>query len=164
MAIKTINDTHLTSIADAIRSKLDSSEIYDDNGELIKYTPAEMAPAIRGIKTGGSGSEGSNITFVYVPPTTSPSFNGYVLDLTPYGITLDSQIKFVECGDGLAYVQNLGVYSVVNRKLVVNSNYIFQIDTYQDKNGLMCYYINQNSLNPVSVWKNGFILGYEGGN
>lgn len=49
MAIKTINDTHLTSIADAIRSKLDDNELYDDNGELIKYTPAEMAPAIRNL-------------------------------------------------------------------------------------------------------------------
>lgn len=164
MAIKTINDTHLTSIADAIRSKLDDNELYDDNGELIKYTPAEMAPAIRGIKTGGSGSEGSNITFVYVPPTTSSSFDGYVLDLTPYGITLDSQVKFVECNDGLTYVQNLGVYNIVNHKLVVNSNYIFQIDTYQGKQGLICYYINLDNLNPVSIWKYGFILGYEGGN
>ena len=158
MAIKTINDTHLTSIADAIRSKLDSSELYDNNNNLVKYTPAEMAPAIMNLKTGGS------ITFVYVPPTTSSSFDGYVLDLTPYGITLDSQVKFVECGDGLTYVQNLGVYNIVNRKLVVNSNYIFQIDTYQGKKGLICYYINQDNLNPVSVWKNGFILGYEGGN
>ena len=49
MAIKTINDTHLTSIADAIRSKLDNSELYDNNGNLIKYTPAEMAPAIRNL-------------------------------------------------------------------------------------------------------------------
>lgn len=150
MAIKTINDTHLTSIADAIRSK---------NGETSGYTPAEMAPAIRNLKTGGS------ITFVYVPPTTSSSFNGYVLDLTPYGITLDSQVKFVECGSsGITYVQNLGVYNIVSNNLQVNSNYIFQIDTYQGKNGLICYYINGNNLNPVSVWKYGFILGYEGGN
>ena len=54
MAIKTINDTHLTSIADAIRSKLDDNELYDDNGELVKYTPAEMAPAIRKIPSGST--------------------------------------------------------------------------------------------------------------
>ena len=162
MAIKTINDTHLTSIADAIRSKLDDNELYDDNGNLIKYTPAEMAPAIMNLNTGSSGS---NITFVYVPPTTNPSFNSYVLDLTPYGITLDSQVKFVECAEsGMTYVQNLGVYQIVSGKLLVNSNYIFQIGTYQGKKGLICYYKNVDGLNPISTWKNGFILGYEGGN
>lgn len=151
MAIKTINDTHLTSIADAIRSK---------NGETSGYTPAEMAPAIRNIKTG------SSITFVYVPPTTSSSFDGYVLDLTPYGITFDSQVKFVQCSGGnITHVQNLGAYTIVSNKLQVNENYIFQIGTYQSKRGLICYYKNVgNTKNPISVWKNGFILGYEGGN
>lgn len=151
MAIKTINDTHLTNIADAIRSK---------NGETSGYTPAEMAPAIRNLKTG------SNITFVYVPPTTSSSFDGYVLDLTPYGITLDSQIKFVQCSGGtITYGQNLGVYTIVSNKLQASENYIFQIGTYQSKRGLICYYKNvDNTKNPISVWKQGFILGYEGGN
>ena len=160
MAIKTINDTHLTSIADAIRSKLDSSELYANNNNLVKYTPAEMAPAIMSLKTGGS------ITFVYVPPTTSSSFDGYVLDLTPYGITLDSQVKFVQCSGGnITYEQNLGVYTIVSNKLQVNKNYIFQIGTYQSKRGLICYYKNtDNTKNPMSVWKQGFILGYEGGN
>ena len=152
MAIKTINDTHLTSIADAIRSK---------NGETSGYTPAEMAPAIRNLNTGSSGS---NITFVYVPPTTSSSFDGYVLDLTPYGITLDSQVKFVQCSGNITYVQNLGTYTIVSNKLQASENYIFQIGTYQSKRGLICYYKNIDSLNPISVWKNGFILGYEGGN
>ena len=161
MAIKTINDTHLTSIADAIRSKLDDNELYDDNGNLIKYTPAEMAPAIMNLNTGSSGS---NITFVYVPPTTSPSFDGYVLDLTPYGITLESQVKFVQCSSNIIYEQSLGVYTVVNSKLLASENYIFKIDTYQNKRGLICYYKNIDSLNPISVWKSGFILGYEGGN
>ena len=162
MAIKTINDTHLTSIADAIRSKLDNSELYDNNGNLVKYTPAEMAPAIRNLNTGS----GSNITFVYVPPTTSSSFDGYVLDLTPYGITLDSQVKFVQCSGGnITHVQNLGAYTIVSNKLQANENYIFQIGTYQSKRGLICYYKNvDNTKNPISVWKNGFILGYEGGN
>ena len=151
MAIKTINDTHLTSIANAIRSK---------NGETSGYTPAEMAPAIMNLKTGGS------ITFVYVPPTTSSSFDGYVLDLTPYGITLDSQVKFIQCSGGdITYEQNLGVYTTVSNKLQVNKNYIFQIGTYQSKRGLICYYKNtDNTKSPISVWKNGFILGYEGGN
>lgn len=45
MAIKTINDTHLTSIANAIRSK---------NGETSGYTPADMPAAIGRIPTGGS--------------------------------------------------------------------------------------------------------------
>ena len=154
MAIKTINDTHLTDIADAIRSK---------NGETSGYTPAEMAPAIRNLNTGSSGS---NTTFVYVPPTTSSSFDGYVLDLTPYGITLDSQVKFVQCSGGtITYEQNLGVYTIVSNKLQASENYIFQIGTYQSKRGLICYYKNvDNTKNPMSVWKQGFILGYEGGN
>lgn len=46
MAIKTINDTHLTSIANAIRSK---------NGETSGYTPADMPAAIGRIPTGGAG-------------------------------------------------------------------------------------------------------------
>lgn len=46
MAIKTINDTHLTNIADAIRSK---------NGETSGYTPADMPAAIGRIPTGGAG-------------------------------------------------------------------------------------------------------------
>lgn len=153
MAIKTINDIHLTSIANAIREK---------NGETSGYTPAEMAPAIMNLNTGGSGS---NTTFVYVPPTTSSSFDGYVLDLTPYGITLDSQVKFVQCSGNIIYEQSLGVYTVVNNKLLANKNYIFQIGTYQSKTGLICYYKNaDNTKNPMSVWKQGFILGYEGGN
>lgn len=55
MAIKTINDTHLTSIADAIRSK---------NGETSGYTPADMPAAIGRIPTGGAGipSEAFNIS------------------------------------------------------------------------------------------------------
>lgn len=55
MAIKTINDTHLTNIADAIRSK---------NGETSGYTPADMPAAIGRIPTGGAGipSEAFNIS------------------------------------------------------------------------------------------------------
>ena len=56
MAIKTINDTHLTSIADAIRSK---------NGETSGYTPADMPAAIGRIPTGGGAelpSEAFNIS------------------------------------------------------------------------------------------------------
>lgn len=46
MAITTINDTHLTDIANAIRSK---------NGTTDTYKPSEMASAIENIEAGGSG-------------------------------------------------------------------------------------------------------------
>lgn len=53
MAIKTINDTHLTNIADAIRSK---------NGETSGYTPADMPAAIGRIPTGGAGIPSEALT------------------------------------------------------------------------------------------------------
>ena len=46
MAIKTINDTHLTSIANAIREK---------NGLETQYLPSEMAAAISAIEASGGG-------------------------------------------------------------------------------------------------------------
>ena len=62
MAIKTINDTHLTSIANAIRNKyLESGvDIMDDNGEAPKYKPSEMATAI------------SNLPSVSIEPVIAP--------------------------------------------------------------------------------------------
>lgn len=47
MAIVTINDSNLTAIGDAIRSK---------NGESTTYKPSEMAAAILSLPTGGSGN------------------------------------------------------------------------------------------------------------
>ena len=54
MAIKTINDTHLTSIANAIRNKYIESgiDIMDGNGEAPKYKPSEMATAINNLPKG----------------------------------------------------------------------------------------------------------------
>ena len=54
MAIKTINDTHLTSIANAIRNKYIESgvDIMDGNGEAPKYKPSEMATAISNLPKG----------------------------------------------------------------------------------------------------------------
>ena len=54
MAIKTINDTHLTGIANAIRNKYIESgvDIMDDNGEAPKYKPSEMATAINNLPKG----------------------------------------------------------------------------------------------------------------
>ena len=62
MAIKTINDTHLTSIANAIRNKYIESgvDIMDDNGEAPKYKPSEMATAI------------GNLPSVSVKPVIAP--------------------------------------------------------------------------------------------
>ena len=76
MAIKTINDTHLTSIANAIRNKYIESgvDIMDDNGEAPKYKPSEMATAI------------GNLPSVSVKPVIAPlnvTENGeYVAPLT----------------------------------------------------------------------------------
>lgn len=62
MAIKTINDTHLTDIANSIRNKYTESgvDIMDDNGEAPKYKPSEMATAI------------SNLPSVSVKPIIAP--------------------------------------------------------------------------------------------
>lgn len=55
MSIVTIDDTNLTNIADAIRSK---------NGSSDTYKPSEMASAISGIETGGETSEYTRVDYI----------------------------------------------------------------------------------------------------
>lgn len=135
MAIKTINDTHLTSIADAIRSKLDDNELYDDNGELIKYTPAEMAPAIRNLPgmivkpviaplnvtengeyTAHSGVDGYNPVVVNVPT------GGAGIPSEAFSISGDCRYRFANGGWDW-FIENYG--NQINTSNIIDATNIF---------------------------------------
>ena len=96
MAIKTINDTHLTSIANAIRNKYIESgvDIMDDNGEAPKYKPSEMATAI------GNLPKGSEIVITalnvtengtYTAPTGVNGYNPVTVNVPTGGAELPSE-------------------------------------------------------------------------
>lgn len=68
MANVLVQDSSLTAIAEAIRSK---------NGETTTYKPAEMAPAIQAIPTGGSGFTG----ITAVPTVSTPSYGSLWLNV-----------------------------------------------------------------------------------
>ena len=76
MAIKTINDTHLTSIADAIRSK---------NGETSGYTPADMPAAIGRIPTGGGAELPSEAFSISGKCNYRFAYNGWNWFIENYG-------------------------------------------------------------------------------
>ena len=96
MAIKTINDTHLTSIADAIRNKYIESgvDIMDDNGEALKYKPSEMATAITNLP---KGSEivitALNVTEngTYTAPTGVNGYNPVTVNVPTGGAEIPSE-------------------------------------------------------------------------
>lgn len=103
MAIKTINDTHLTSIADAIRNKYIESgvDIMDDNGEAPKYKPSEMATAISNLP---KGSEivitALNVTEngTYTAPTGVNGYNPVTVNVPTGGAEIPSE-AFTISGD-----------------------------------------------------------------
>lgn len=70
MANVLVQDSSLTAIADAIRSK---------NGSSTLYKPAEMASAITAIPTGGGGGE-----VVFKNAFIVPTANATVIDLSPW--------------------------------------------------------------------------------
>lgn len=93
MANVIIDDTHLTNIADAIRSK---------NGSVDTYTPAQMAAAISAIETGG-GSSAFNALLASQDGNYHCSFkivtassNTFRIDFsTSTGLTNTKQIRYI---------------------------------------------------------------------
>lgn len=75
MAIVTINDSNLSAIGDAIRSK---------NGELTTYKPSEMAAAITAISSGGGGAKPFSECQYGELRNRYASGSSFRFDLTPY--------------------------------------------------------------------------------
>ena len=97
MAIKTINDTHLTSIANAIRNKYFECgvDIMDDNGEAPKYKPSEMATAIGNLPSVSVKPviAALNVTEngEYVPPSTIDGYSPVTVNVPTGGAGIPSE-------------------------------------------------------------------------
>ena len=125
MANVVINDTHLTDIAKAIRSK---------NGKTTTYKPSEMASAISAISTGSSSSKYGSVQVSQLPLTYkaigASSFTNWKnqmtnnniptsLDLTTYGIKSD----WSNFG-GLIF--SFGFYSYNNASNTYGSGFLYK--------------------------------------
>ena len=115
MAIKTINDTHLTSIADAIRSK---------NGETSRYTPADM-PAAIGRISGGGGIEKK--TLIYTNQNVESLLtNDWLYYFGKYIDSIELNCNLTQDINGYSYVNfcrdNNKVTSIPNIKFVIDGS------------------------------------------
>ena len=97
MAIKTINDTHLTSIANAIRNKYIESgvDIMDNNGEAPKYKPSEMATAIGNLPSVSVKPVIAPLNVTengeYVPPSTIDGYSPVTVNVPTGGAGIPSE-------------------------------------------------------------------------
>ena len=127
MAIKTINDTHLTGIANAIRNKYIESgvDIMGDNGEAPKYKPSEMATAISNLPKGSeivitalNVTENGTYTAPtgvngYSPVTVNVPTGGAELPSEAFSISGDCQYKFYNGGWDW-FIENYGSQITTN--------------------------------------------------
>ena len=137
MAIKTINDTHLTSIANAIRNKYIESgvDIMDVNGEAPKYKPSEMATAIgnlpsasvkpviaplnvteNGTYTAPTGVDG------YSPVTVNVPTGGAGIPSEAFNISGDCGYRFANSGWDW-FIENYG--NQITTSNITSANNIF---------------------------------------
>lgn len=135
MANVLVNENSLTAIGNAIREK---------NGETTTYKPAEMAPAITALPSGGGGSgKHSHTVATYKFAFTGNSSNWNVtegtqtLDLTQFGVKEDlSNLVCLAFDDNhvywLRYIQS-GIdkstytYSMDEKQKVVIENGAFKL-------------------------------------
>ena len=122
MAIKTINDTHLTSIANAIRNKYIESgvDIMGSNGEAPKYKPSEMATAINNLPKGSeivitalNVTENGTYTAPagvngYSPVTVNVPTGGAGIPSEAFSISGDCSYRFANGGWDW-FIENYGV-------------------------------------------------------
>lgn len=99
MAITTINDIHLTNIAEAIRNK---------NGSSDTYKPSEMAAAISNIETGGGVVEPEYTRVSYIQFTGEQTIDTGII------CTQDTKIKAVFTREKSAQHYLFGVASSDN--------------------------------------------------
>ena len=136
MAIKTINDTHLTSIANAIRNKYIESgvDIMGGNGEAPKYKPSEMATAINNLP------KGSEIVITplnvtengeYVAPSTIDGYNPVTVNVPTGGVEIPSEAFNIsgDCKYRFAnggwdwFIENYGVQIITSN--ITDANNMF---------------------------------------
>ena len=137
MAIKTINDTHLTSIADAIRNKYIESgvDIMDNNGEAPKYKASEMATAINNLPKGSeivitalNVTENGTYTAPtgvngYSPVTVNvPTGGGAGIPSEAFSISGDCQYRFANGGWDW-FIENYG--NQITTSNILDVSYIF---------------------------------------
>ena len=137
MAIKTINDTHLTSIANAIRNKYIESgvDIMDDNGEAPKYKPSEMATAIGNLPSVSVKPVIAPLNVTengeYVPPSTIDGYSPVTVNVPTGGAGIPSeafsisgncQYRFANNGWDW-FIENYG--DQITTSNIINANYIF---------------------------------------
>lgn len=136
MAIKTINDTHLTSIANAIRNKYIESgvDIMDVNGEAPKYKPSEMATAIGNLPKGSkivitalNVTENGTYTAPtgvdgYSPVTVNVPTGGAGIPSEAFNISGDCRYRFANGGWDW-FIENYG--NQITTSNITSANYIF---------------------------------------
>ena len=136
MAIKTINDTHLTSIANAIRNKYIESgvDIMDGNGEAPKYKPSEMATAISNLPKGSeivitalNVTENGTYTAPtgvngYSPVTVNVPTGGAGIPSEAFTISGDCQYRFYNGGWDW-FIENYG--DQITTSNIIDARYIF---------------------------------------
>ena len=136
MAIKTINDTHLTSIANAIRNKYIESgvDIMDANGEAPKYKPSEMATAINNLPKGSeivitalNVTENGTYTAPagvngYSPVTVEVPTGGAELPSEAFSISGNCRYRFANGGWDW-FIENYG--EQITTSNITDASYIF---------------------------------------
>lgn len=136
MAIKTINDTHLTSIADAIRNKYIESgvDIMGNNGVAPKYKPSEMATAINNLPKGSeivitalNVTENGTYTAPtgvdgYSPVTVNVPTGGAGIPSEAFSISGNCKYKFANKGWDW-FIENYGVQITTSN--IIDASYMF---------------------------------------
>lgn len=164
MAIVTIDDKHLTDIADAIRGK---------NNTVTGIKPADMASAIVNLPTGGFDI--SALNYVNIEAPSKYSSYSTLPDLTPYVDNIDKIIAMVWCGDdvGSVYVYFRGIkdYRIFLLKDTYGirsaDNPIFETPTsspyyyYYIDGNLSGLNVKHSSSTMSNAFANGLIMLYE---
>lgn len=164
MAIVTIDDKHLTDIADAIRGK---------NNTVTGIKPADMASAIVNLPTGGFDI--SALNYVDIKAPSKYSTYSTLPDLTPYVDNIDKIVAMVWCGDntGAVYVYLRGIkdYRIFLLKDIYGirstDNPIFETPTsspyyyYSIDGNLSGLNVKYSSSAMSNSFANGLIMLYE---
>ena len=144
MAIKTINDTHLTNIANAIRNKYIESgvDIMDDNGEAPKYKPSEMATAIGNLPSVSVKPVIMPLNVTengeYVPPSTIDGYSPVTVNVpTGGGAGIPSEAFSISgnCGYRFAnsgwdwFIENYG--DQITTSNITNANNMFYYSNFE---------------------------------
>ena len=146
MAKYTINDTTLTSIADAIRAK---------GGTSAALTPAQMAEAIAAIQAGGGGGGVEWITGT-ITMSSDKGVGGFEFDLSELGAPPDLFIVFYDADASLVYYNSKRLWALVQivKSCEVTTNIMGTKYTPKGDEYLFGYYASGTTYNAPFVNKN----------